>query len=240
MPIENIVLLNNPKIGERLKEVRKLAKLNQSEVSKLFGIIRQTYSRYENWERIPDAVFLTKFISHFNINANWLLFGIENMKMFKAPEKIVDMDNFCLVPEIGPAACGGSGQISYGEIRGFKAFEKSFLKKFYSPCLTRAKGESMLPVIADGDLLLCDRDINKRLQPDPKRMYLVNHPDDSDKVEIKVKKLSFSGRTLTLIPLNPAFPPMAMNVTGKSILDIVLGQIVWIGRELEKDPCNRR
>jgi phage repressor protein C with HTH and peptisase S24 domain len=233
--IDGFLLLNNPRIGERLKEVRKLDRLNQDDVSKLMEITRQTYIRYESWERVPDAEFLTKFISHFNINANWLLFGIENMRLFEEPGTIIDMNNFLLVPEIGAAACGQSGEVFEGDIKGFKAFEKRFLKKFHSPCLTRAKGDSMLPVIADGDLLLCDRDMNKRLHPDPKRMYLVNNPDEDDKVQIKVKKLSFSGRTLTLIPLNPAHPPVAVDVDGKSILDIVLGQIVWIGRELEND-----
>ncbi len=91
----------------------------------------------------------------------------------------------------------------------------------------------MLPTIADGDLLLCDRDTYKRQHPDPKRIYLVNHPDSIDEVAIKVKKLSFFGKTLTLIPLNTAYPPIALDVTGKSILDIVLGEIVWIGRELD-------
>jgi len=235
MSIENFLLINNPRIGERLKEVRKLDGLNQDDVAKIFKIIRQTYSRYESWERVPDAAFLTKFISHFNINANWLLFGIENMRLFKESETMVDLRDFNLVPEIGPAACGQSGEIYDGDVKGFKAFEKRFLKKFYSPCLTRAEGESMLPVIADGDLLLCDRSVDKRQRPDPRRIYLVNHPDTIDEIAIKVKKLSFSGRTLTLIPLNPAFPPDAIDVTDKSILDIVLGEIVWIGRELAKD-----
>jgi transcriptional regulator with XRE-family HTH domain len=227
--------LNNYKIGERLKEARQQDRLNQEEVSMALGITRQTYIRYEKWERIPDVEFLTQFIFKFNIDANWLLFGIGSMRTPEKAKKITDSSNFQLVPVIGAAACGGSGRVLNKDIEGYKAFEISFLRKFKTPFLTRAKGDSMLPVIADGDLLLCDRDVYKLQHPDPKRIYLVNNPDSIDEVAIKVKKISLSKQTLTLIPLNPQFPPIVVDVDGKSILDIVLGQVVWIGRELEKD-----
>lgn len=203
----------------------------QKDVAKALDISIPTIIRYENGESTPDSKVLSKLITLFKINIHWLLTREEDM--FLRARQSMDSSNFQLVPVIGAAACGSSGRIMEEDIEGYKAFEINFIRKFKKPVLTRAKGDSMLPVIADGDLLLCDRDENKRMRPDPMRMYLVNKSDEADKVQIKVKKISFSGHTLTLIPLNPAYPPTTMDVHGKSILDIVLGQIVWIGRELE-------
>jgi len=204
----------------------------QKDVAKALGISIPTIIRYESGESTPDSKILSKLIALFKINIHWLLTG--EGEMFLRARQSMDSSNFQLVPVIGAAACGSSGRVMDEDIEGYKAFEISFIRKFKNPALTRAEGESMMPVIADKDLLLCDRDENKRLRPDPNRMYLVNHPD-GEEAAIKVKKLSFSGRTLTLIPLNPAFPPVAVDVTGKSILDVVLGEIVWIGRELDKN-----
>jgi len=223
-------ILDPVEVGDRLRAVRDHKKLTIQALSRETGLSLGLISEAESGKNKPSPNLLFAFAKKYGVNLNWLL--TNEGEMLLQAERLSNLSGFQLVPEIGPAACGGSGRILDEEIRGFKAFEINFLRKFKNPILTRAKGDSMLPVIADKDLLLCDRDVNKRMRPDPKHMYLVNHPDEANEVAIKVKKLSFSGRTLTLIPLNPAFPPVAVDVAGKSILDIVLGQVVWIGREL--------
>jgi phage repressor protein C with HTH and peptisase S24 domain len=224
--LDNFVL----EVGLRLKAIRESRSLSVNDLSNLLGIKNTSYHKYERGENFPDKSVILALKRNFQINIHWLFTG--EGEMILQTGGAADMSNFRPVPVIGQAACGSSGRILDEAIEGYKAFEIRFLKKFHNPCLTRAKGDSMLPMITEGDLLLCDRDVDKRLRPDPRHMYLVDHPDGADEVAIKVKKLSFSGRTLTLIPLNPAYPPIAIDVTGKSILDIVLGQIVWIGREL--------
>ncbi len=218
-------------IGTRFRAFRIENKLSQKELAGKLGLQQSTIASIETAVTFPSLPITFFLVKNFNLSLNWLLTG--EGEMFPRPRQVKDSSNFQLVPVIGAAACGSSGRILEKDIETYKAFEISFLKKFKNPVLTRAKGDSMLPVIAEGDLLLCDRDVYKRQHPDPKRIYLVNNPDRIDEVAIKVKKISFSGRTLTLIPLNPVFPPIAVDVDGKSILDIVLGQIVWIGRELE-------
>ena len=225
--------INTPETGSRLKLFRQSKNITLKELSKETGLSEGMISESENGKNKPSPNLMLALRKLYNMDINWLLTG-EGEMLLRARQSM-DSSNFQLVPVIGAAACGSSGRVMDEDIEGYKAFEISFIRKFKNPALTRAQGESMLPVIADKDLLLCDRDVNKRMRPDPKRMYLVNHPD-GEEAAIKVKKLSFSRRTLTLIPLNPAFPPDAIDVTDKSILDIVLGEIVWIGRELKKDP----
>jgi transcriptional regulator with XRE-family HTH domain len=62
-------------IGERLRMIRKKGNLLLKEAGATCGISAQTLSRYENNDRKPDYEFLGRFVKHFNVSADWLLFG---------------------------------------------------------------------------------------------------------------------------------------------------------------------
>ncbi|MFC2155805.1 helix-turn-helix domain-containing protein, partial [Acidobacteriota bacterium] len=66
-------------VGERLRIIRKFFDLNQEAVSQKMQITNQTLSRYEKNVRFPDSLFLQKFGTIFNVNGNWLLYGIGDM-----------------------------------------------------------------------------------------------------------------------------------------------------------------
>jgi transcriptional regulator with XRE-family HTH domain len=73
-------------VGKRLRMIRKKANLLLKEAGAICGITSQTLSRYENDERKPDYEFLRRFVKHFNISTDWLLFGDPPIY------KTVDMD----------------------------------------------------------------------------------------------------------------------------------------------------
>jgi len=62
-------------VGERLRMVRTKEGLLLKEVGAICGITAQTLSRYENNDRKPDYEFLGRFVKHFKISTDWLLFG---------------------------------------------------------------------------------------------------------------------------------------------------------------------
>jgi len=62
-------------IGERLRMIRKKENLLLKELGATCGITAQTLSRYENDDRKPDYEFLRRFVTHFNVSTEWLLFG---------------------------------------------------------------------------------------------------------------------------------------------------------------------
>ncbi|NIM16958.1 MAG: helix-turn-helix domain-containing protein [Candidatus Aminicenantes bacterium] len=62
-------------IGERLRMIRKKENLLLKEAGSACGISAQTLSRYENNDRKPDYEFLGRFVKHFNVSTDWLLFG---------------------------------------------------------------------------------------------------------------------------------------------------------------------
>lgn len=66
-------------IGERIRAVRKSLRLNQGSVAEKLNVTIQTLSRYENGSRFPDSLFLQAFGQSFKVNANWLLYGKEDM-----------------------------------------------------------------------------------------------------------------------------------------------------------------
>lgn len=76
-------------IGKRIKQVRQFHKVTQAEMAFRLSITKQTLSRYETGERIPDALWIQKFLQMYNVDANWLLTGCGEMK------RVTEVDSVC-------------------------------------------------------------------------------------------------------------------------------------------------
>ncbi len=66
--------------GSRLKQLRKIVGLNQSELATRAGIARDTLSRYERGEIAPSLDTFASIVNALgrDIEADWLLFGAPN------------------------------------------------------------------------------------------------------------------------------------------------------------------
>lgn len=64
----------------RLKTLREVAGLNQSELAKSLGVSRSSISFYEKGERVPDIEFLDKVTEFFGVPTNYMLGYIDNRK----------------------------------------------------------------------------------------------------------------------------------------------------------------
>jgi transcriptional regulator with XRE-family HTH domain len=62
-------------VGQRLRMIRKKENLLLKEVGAICGITDQSLSRYERDQRTPENEFLKRFVTHFKLNTDWLLFG---------------------------------------------------------------------------------------------------------------------------------------------------------------------
>jgi hypothetical protein len=144
-------------------------------------------------------------------------------------------ENYELVEEIEPIACGNLSNITQQYIVGYKVFEKAFLKGMFKPFLTRASGDSMFPTLWEGDLILFNRDPDKLQRPDPNKIYLVNLTPEGEEPSLTIKRVGFSREdwTLTTVPDNRQYPIGQHEMSHKkSILDYVLGVATWVGKEL--------
>jgi len=85
-------------LGEKIKSIRKLNKLNQNEFSSLIGISQGTLSELEQDKYRPSLETVMALKVKFDINVDWLLFeevtdlrkGVYNVKLeMEEPELII-------------------------------------------------------------------------------------------------------------------------------------------------------
>ena len=60
-------------LGERLRTFRQRKRLTQGELAKIIGVTRQTIAKWENNERVPDALMAKKLAKELRITADELL-----------------------------------------------------------------------------------------------------------------------------------------------------------------------
>ncbi len=65
-------------IRDRLKCERLRKDLNQTELAKLLNVSKQTVSNWENGNRIPDTLTLSKLADFFNCSVDYILGRSEN------------------------------------------------------------------------------------------------------------------------------------------------------------------
>lgn len=129
-------------------------------------------------------------------------------------------------------SAGGGHENTIETIEGYIAFRKDWLRKIgLSPsnaALVRARGDSMQPVIWDGDMLLIDR--TKIVPPQVSKIDAGRRHapvfallDDGN---AKVKRLQMLDQeTAVLISDNPDYPPQFARLETLS----VIGKVMWWG-----------
>ena len=57
----------------RLRELRKEKGLSQTQLANELGMIKQTYSNYENEKREPNIATLIKLADYFDVSVDYLI-----------------------------------------------------------------------------------------------------------------------------------------------------------------------
>ena len=92
--------MNNSDLAKKLKNLRLAHSYKQVDVASAIGVLRQTYSHYENGDRTPNAEILYKLAAFYNISINDLMQHTVNLdpELYyetKVPsEKGNDLDEF--------------------------------------------------------------------------------------------------------------------------------------------------
>ena len=60
--------MNQEKVGELIKNLRKKANLTQSEFAEKYGVSYQAVSKWENGKNIPDIQLLKQICSDYKIS----------------------------------------------------------------------------------------------------------------------------------------------------------------------------
>ena len=221
-------------VGKRFKEFRKTLKKTQQNVADVLGCRQSNVNMYEKDEISPPIKTLKIIRNAFNVNIDWLLFGEGDMFMpasrgFSNPNDIKQKvftllrNEFSLL-ETGEANLDSKsdafwyfecqGEIACGDPIPFEQelsdnlipISKRILHSPHDVDILRVNGDSMMPDIEHGDLLI----IKKEYNWDACRNKIVAVKNDEG---LTLKKLVIDERkrSAMLIPSNKNYYPIMVD-----------------------------
>lgn len=156
-------------------------------------------------------------------------FGVDQ-RLLGAPEEAVGgkRSGLKLVPRLAVGASAGAGALAEGEaLAGKVGFDEGWLRKLgvepRNVSLIRVEGDSMQPVLNDGDDIMVDRGAAQHALRDGIHVIRIDGT-------LMVKRLSGApGGRLSILSDNPAYPSWPdRDPAGVEIV----GRVVWVGRRL--------
>lgn len=180
------------------------------------------------------------------IHSDWLLFGIEpkyrnKRKLHELPEhslsiitsedqaehweSLEDPRNFKGVPILSSIAAGPARMVDEKDIDGYAVIYQDWLSNGNHVCF-RVKGDSMLPVLATGDLVGVNLD-----RRDPHELHngiIAAYIDEG----VTVKQLKFEPKDngAYLVPINKDYSPKF--VTQEKLDLVIVGLVEWSWKKM--------
>ena len=177
--------------------------------NKLLTDLKINHNAFVAWERrgtIPSGETLLKIADYFGVSVDYLL-GIRSA---------IPISDAVFVPIYGKVAAG-EGMFADDEIIGEQPIFPTLVKNIDECFCLRVSGDSMLPRIQDGDIIL----VRKQTSVDS-GTYAVVLIDDENGV---VKKVVYDKDSVTLISINPNYPPRTFS--GAELQRIqVIGKVI--------------
>lgn len=215
----------------RLRRILKHEKIDQKEFSERLGISAGYASELLSGKKGKISDTLAKLISHeFKVNYDWLLTGEGEMYVNEFLKAIAypwfQPEEYTYVPKYDLNIVTDAEGCVVSE--GFKhpyAFRTEWLKRI-CPADQRGlfslRGNSMLPSIGDGDLVLVDMSKKELRDIIDGQIYVFSEGD-----LLKVKRLVRKGSGLLAISDNKAEIPNPLEVDMEQFR--LIGNVVWIG-----------
>ena len=192
---------------------------SQSELAGLLGVHRSAVTQAKRKNTVPD-LWLLKLGRHFNLDPD-------------RPESSVETaignirSAMTAVPRVKARLHAGGGSFETSpEIESFYAFSRAWLRRKGNPeqmVLMDVIGDSMSPVIEEGDTVLVDQ---SRTDIYSGGIYAVGIDDT-----VMVKRIEKHPQRLVLISANSSYAPVYLQKEEVRRIRII-GRVVWICREL--------
>ena len=186
-----------------LKYYRKLHKKTQKDIADFLGIVQQAYGHYETGRRQIPLENLMKLASYYQVSIDELagnqVIDPPGRPIQEKPE--IEFEEEVQLPIVASLKCGYGQSGEPYTIIGRHGVPKSYIKKYGKELLlVYATGESMIPTILPGELMVC---------------YPSNWWDDGTVVVININDSDTVKRIyhakdggIDLIPDNPAYKIM--------------------------------
>ncbi|MFA9948759.1 S24 family peptidase [Dentiradicibacter hellwigii] len=235
----------------RLKEARARLGLSQKDAAEQSGVSARGYQGYEDGRSIPGGDAIAGLV-RLGINANWLLTGEGEMfnapRHQPAPKIQADTPyqagaatvlsvqeatasgRYIALPLHNDvrAAAGHGAVVGSEEADDSLMFREDWIKHELRMqpkdlVLIRVAGESMLPTLRDGDVILINQSLT---QPDTDGIYIMRMGD-----MLLVKRLQLlPGGQISVISDNPTYRPWTLDISKMAEGDVaIIGRVVWAG-----------
>lgn len=207
------------KLGDVLQDIRIENNYTQTNLAELFGISRNTLSRWENNHLIPEPQYLDKYIEIFELPKDYFL--QESWDKDEIPLAQINSDYICnSYYDISPHNAVFPAQIN----QGFDLKINLNPEKQYYVVVHPANELSTYPFILEKDIVFVEATSN--VSPDD--IIVVKHKD-----KVAVRKIKYVDTDkYKLEPLSPMFPSVFVDKNSLSANDYeVLGVIKKCIRE---------
>ena len=203
------------RIGHRIKQLRKSAKLSQIEFARHLSVTQSSISRYESLAGEPDTAFLSKLCERFHVNLNWLLTGEGEMyqQLYEIDASI--LDDVITLPIVAEIAAGEPVEAILDEPLGHIAFPTRLLHFPPPYYVFSVKGKSMEPYIMNKDIVICSQDW-REVDLDGKIMAFRT----ADGITLKKMVIDAKNRITWLMPINHEFAPKPFDQDSEELVMI--------------------
>jgi len=173
--------------SDNLKRIMKSKKITADKIADKIGVSRGTVTHWSNGIRTPNPEQINKLAS---------ILGIRVSELFD------DEIQVKYIPLIGVASCGVPN-ISYNDDIEYIPVNPELARE--GVYALKAEGDSMLPKIKEGDVIICDKNM------ECSNGDIVHYTTIDGESGLKKYLISDKG-VVTLMPINTNFPPIMCDV----------------------------
>jgi phage repressor protein C with HTH and peptisase S24 domain len=195
---------------------------SQSELARELEINRSGITHARNNNKIPDK-WVVKLYKKFGLNPQWIESGIGNVFINIKSDNDVE---FKYIPKVAARLSAGTGSFESEEnITDYLSFQTKWLAgkgAANSMVAMEVFGQSMEPVIREGDTVLIDQSQNRIIAG---TIYAVGVEDT-----ILIKRLEKHPDKLVLSSDNKSYEPIYIKREETDLVRII-GKVIWSCRE---------
>lgn len=211
------------KIDALLKRILDVTGIrSQSELANELGINRSGITHARNNNKIPDK-WIVKLYRKFGFNPHWIETGVGNVFMHTESDSDVE---FKYIPKVAARLSAGTGSFDCEEdVTDYLSFQTRWLSgkgSVNDMVAMEVFGQSMEPVIKEGDTVLIDQSQKNILAG---AIYAVGVEDT-----ILIKRLEKHPNKLVLCSDNRDYAPIYLERDETDKVRIV-GKVIWSCRE---------
>lgn len=185
-------------IADRIRDLRHAHGLSQQELADKIGVSKSSINMYERGDRIPRSNVQEALADYFNVDLDYLTGRSERTTRLvgsaEVPAGFEPLPVMMAVPLVGDIACG-TPITAEQNIEARIGVPATWHADFALTC----HGDSMSPRYLDGDVVC----IHAQPEVENGQIAAVRIGD-----EATLKRFYQDGDTVTLVPINPAYPPL--------------------------------